>query len=70
MRNLVSTLMAVTLMLVSVTACAERIIPSKNYVTRKVNVGSFNAISTSSSMYVWSAEYLRSVLNRRETIFQ
>lgn len=39
-------------MLVSVTACAERIIPSKNYVTRKVNVGSFNAISTSSSVDV------------------
>ena len=97
MRKLVSILMTVTLMLVSVTACAERIIPSKNYVTRKVNVGSFNAISTSSSvdviytqssggqhveiymlrtiwwiilMYVWRAEYLRSVLNRRGTIFQ
>ena len=43
MRKLVSTLMAVTLMLVSATACAERITPSKNYVTKKVNVGSFNA---------------------------
>lgn len=40
MRKLVSTLMAVTLMLVSATACAERITPSKNYVTKKVNVGS------------------------------
>ena len=28
-------------MLVSATACAERITPSKNYVTKKVNVGSF-----------------------------
>ena len=36
MRKLVSTLMTVTLMLVSVTACAERITPSKNYVTKKV----------------------------------
>lgn len=52
MRKLVSTLMAVTLMLVSATACAERITPSKNYVTKKVNVGSFNAISTSSSVDV------------------
>lgn len=52
MRKLVSTLMTVTLMLVSVTACAERITPSKNYVTKKVNVGSFNAISTSSSVDV------------------
>ena len=43
MRKLVSTLMAVTLMLVSATVCAERITPSKNYVTKKVNVGSFNA---------------------------
>lgn len=39
-------------MLVSATACAERITPSKNYVTKKVNVGSFNAISTSSSVDV------------------
>lgn len=39
-------------MLVSVTACAERIVPSKNYVAKKVNVGSFNAISTSSSVDV------------------
>ena len=52
MRKLVSTLMAVTLMLVSATVCAERITPSKNYVTKKVNVGSFNAISTSSSVDV------------------
>lgn len=35
MRKLVSTLMAVTLMLVSATACAERITPSKNYVANK-----------------------------------
>ena len=39
-------------MLVSATVCAERITPSKNYVTKKVNVGSFNAISTSSSVDV------------------
>lgn len=39
-------------MVVSVTACAERITPSKNYATKKVNVGSFNAISTSSSVDV------------------
>ena len=39
-------------MIVSATACAERITPSKNYVTKKVNVGSFNAISTSSSVDV------------------
>ena len=37
-------------MLVSATACAERITPSKNYVTKKVKVGSFNAISNSSSV--------------------
>ena len=56
MRKLVSTLMAVTLMLVSATACAERITPSKNYVTKKVNVGSFNAISTSSSVDVYNPQ--------------
>lgn len=39
MRKLVSTLMAVTLMLVSATACAERITPSKNYVTEKSECG-------------------------------
>jgi hypothetical protein len=52
MRKLVSTLMAFALVLVSTTACAERITPSKNYVTKKVNVGSFNGISTSSSVDV------------------
>ena len=63
-------------MLVSATACAERITPSKNYVTKKVNVGSFNAISTSSSVdviYTQSSggqEYLRLGLNHQETIFQ
>ena len=44
MRKLVSTLMAVTLMLVSATACAERITPSKNYVTKKVNVGTSSSV--------------------------
>lgn len=52
MKKLVSTLMAIAIVLVSTTAWAERIIPSKNYVTKKVNVGSFNAISTSSSVDV------------------
>lgn len=52
MKNLLSTLMAVAFILVSTTACGERITPSKNYVTKKVKVGSFNAISTSSSVDV------------------
>lgn len=52
MRKFVSTLMAMALVLVSVTACAERIVPSKKYVTKKVNVDSFHAISTSSSVDV------------------
>lgn len=52
MRKLVFTLMAFALVLMSTSACAERITPSKNYVTKKVNVGSFNAISTSSSVDV------------------
>lgn len=44
--------MAMAMVMLSVTACAERIIPSKTYVTKKVSVGSFNAISTSSSVDV------------------
>lgn len=50
MRKLVSSLMAVAFLLVSTTACG--IVPSKNYITKKVNVGSFDAISTSSSVDV------------------
>lgn len=50
MRKLVSSLMAVAFLLVSTTACG--IVPSKNYITKKVNVGSFNAISTGSSVDV------------------
>lgn len=52
MRKLLSSLMAVAFLLVSTTACGQRITPSKNYTTKKVNVGSFNAISTSSSVDV------------------
>lgn len=52
MKKLLSNLMAVALLLVSTTACGQRITPSKNYTTKKVNVGSFNAISTSSSVDV------------------
>lgn len=52
MKKSVSTLMAVAFLLVSVTACAERITPSKNYVTKQVNVERFDAISTSSSVDV------------------
>lgn len=52
MKNLVSTLMTLAFLLVATTACAEKITPSKNYVTKKVNVGSFEGISTSSSVDV------------------
>lgn len=52
MKNLLSALMVAGLLLVSVTACGEGIVPSKNYVTKKVDVGSFDAISTSSSVDV------------------
>lgn len=52
MKNLVSTLMTLAFLLAATTVCAEKIIPSKNYVTKKVNVGSFEGISTSSSVDV------------------
>lgn len=52
MKNLVSTLMTLAFLLAVTTACAEKITPSKNYVTKKVNVGSFEGISTSSSVDV------------------
>lgn len=52
MKKLLSNLMAVAFLLVSTTACGQRITPSKNYTTKKVNVSSFNAISTSSSVDV------------------
>ncbi|MDO4180408.1 MAG: head GIN domain-containing protein [Bacteroidales bacterium] len=52
MKNLVSTLMTLAFLLAITTACAEKITPSKNYVTKKVNVGSFEGISTSSSVDV------------------
>lgn len=44
MRKLVLILMVVIFMLVFVIVCVERIIFSKNYVIKKVNVGSFNVI--------------------------
>lgn len=50
MKKTVLSLTAVALLLVSATAWA--IVPGKNYVTKKVNVGSFNAISTGSSVDV------------------
>ena len=52
MKNLVSTLMTLAFLLAATTVCAEKITPSKNYVTKKVNVGSFEGISTSSSVDV------------------
>lgn len=53
MKNLVSTLAAMCLvLLVPAAACGRNIIPSKNYVTKQVNVESFTAISTSSSIDV------------------
>lgn len=52
MRKSVLTFMAAALMSGMTTACAKRIVPGKNYVTKEVNVGSFNAISTGSSVDV------------------
>lgn len=50
MRKSVLSSTAVAFLLASATAWA--IVPGKNYVTKKVNVGSFNAISTGSSVDV------------------
>lgn len=52
MKKILSILMSVSLLTVTLTACAQNIVSSKNYVTKKVDVGSFHAISTSSSVDV------------------
>lgn len=52
MKKFVSSLAIIGLLLFSVTAYAERITPSSNYVTKKVNVGHFEGISTSTPIDV------------------
>lgn len=52
MKKILSTLMVMVVLAFTITACAERITPSKNYVTKTVKVSKFDAISTSSSVDV------------------
>ena len=52
MKKILSTLMAMAVVVLTTTACAERITPSKKYVTKTVKVDKFDAISTSSSVDV------------------
>lgn len=52
MKKLVSSLAIIGLLLFSVTAYAERITPSSNYVTKQVKVGPFEGISTGTSIDV------------------
>ena len=55
-------------MLVSATACAERITPSKNYVTKKVNVGSLTGVVASKSVTEASKGALRPIGNRSQSV--
>lgn len=52
MKKILSALVVVAVLLVSVNLFAETITPSKKYVTKKVKVGDFKAISTATSIDV------------------
>lgn len=52
MKKIIPVIVVVAVLLLSAKVFAERITPSKNYVTKKVEVGSFDGISTGTSIDV------------------